>query len=149
MRNDVVLCWLDDGLLRPSHFKLSEFESENGLVVVDPSLVQSLELTRIELERTLDKDIKVDVTSGTRTEEDNKRMAERLGWAENGGLVARNSRHLPKFGGIAADIYARYWHDGAWLAVPQAVLAKACRNHFAYVKADYVDGHVHADNRAA
>ena len=149
MRNDIALCWDCDGVSVKSHFRLREFESSNGLVVVDPSKVRSLELTRRDLSVLYHDDVQIVITSGTRTQADNERLAARLGWVEDGGLVARDSRHLPEYGGIAVDCYARY-HDGAvFVVVPQKTLGSTCRLHFAYVRDDYADGHVHADNRKA
>jgi hypothetical protein len=147
MKNDFALYWDFEGEELRSHFKLREFESSSGLVVVDPGLIRSLEMVRRDLERFFQEAIQIVITSGTRTEADNERLAERLGWCEDGGLVARDSRHLPKYGGIAVDCYARYSDGGPWTIVPQTILESACRVHFAYVKADYRDGHVHADNR--
>jgi len=143
----VVLCWQDGKALRPSHFRMREFESGDGLVVIDPCLIQSLERVRYQLGARLGVEVEVIITSGTRTETENERLAARLGWVEHGGPVARDSRHLPKYGGIAVDLYVRYRRGDAWAVVPQAEVADACRQHFVFVKADYEDGHVHADNR--
>ena len=148
MRNDFLLNWEYEGVVLESHFRLREFEDEDGLVVIDPGLVQSLELLRRDLSRFYSKDVQIVITSGTRTEADNEKLAERLGWCENGGQVARDSKHLPKYGGIAVDMYARYREGAIWAVVPQTTLGSACLVHFAYVKADYPDGHVHADNRS-
>jgi len=148
MSNDVRLCWCGFWLPRPSHFCLREFESNDGTVVVSAGLVTSLELTRLALSRDVGEDVQIVITSGTRSEADNERLAGTLGWAENGGLVARDSRHLPRYGGIAVDLFARYQGVGGWILVSQQDVAAACRRYFRYVKEDYQDGHVHADNRA-
>jgi hypothetical protein len=149
MRNDVQLTWEYDGATIESHFKLREFESEIGLVVVDSELVRRLELVRRDLCEVYRQDVQIVITSGTRTEAENEKLAKRLGWCEDGGAVARDSRHLPKYGGIAVDGYARLRQGATWQIVPQKTLGSACRVHFAYVKDDYDDGHVHADCRTA
>ena len=148
MRNDFVLSWHDGGKDHESHFRLCEFESCDGTVVVDTNLVRSLELTRRDLCVFLGTDVQIVIKSGTRTEAENERLAERLGWVENGGAVAHDSRHLPKYGGLAVDCHARYREGASWEVVAQTTLGSACRVHFAFVKDDYPDGHVHADNRA-
>jgi len=148
MRNDVRLCWDAHGSSEPSHFCLWEFESNDGTVVVDARLVRALELVRRELGRHFAEEVQIVITSGTRSPADNERLAKTLGWVEDGGLVARDSRHLPKYGGIAADLYARYKGACGWIVVDQEDVAAACRRVFRYVKADYQDGHVHADNRS-
>ena len=76
---------------------------------------------------------------------DLERLAVRYGWTDEGGRVARRSRHLAEFGGIAADLVARVARTRA--AVPQHTLGMVCRRYFDWVKDDYSDGHVHADNR--
>jgi len=147
MRNDIVLCYQTEDGLRPSHFRLSEFANSDGMAMVDSSVVQSLEITRISLGKQYGTEVQILISDGFRTVEDNKRLAARLGWVHDGGLVAFDSRHLAKYGGIAVDISARYRDGDEWVAVVQADLAATCRHHFSYVKADYSDGHVHADNR--
>jgi hypothetical protein len=147
MRNDIVLCWEYDGSILESHFKLREFESRSGLVVVDSKLVRLLELVRRDLCVIYRQDVQIIITSGTRTEAENEELGERLGWCEDGGSVARDSRHLPKYGGIAVDCYARIRSGVGWEIVPQSTLGSACRVYYAHVKDDYADGHVHADCR--
>jgi len=115
--------------------------------MVDDSVIRSLELVRESLGRQYECEVEVLVTSGVRTQEDNERIAEVLGWTDEGGLVARDSKHLEEYGGIAVDIVARYRKGDEWVRVPQCDVASACRDRFAYVKADYADGHVHSDNR--
>jgi hypothetical protein len=92
------------------------------------------------------EDVQIVITSGTRSPADNKRLADKLGWVGDGGLVARDSRHLPSHGGIAADLYARYRGVDGWIVLQQEDVAISCRRYFQYVKADYQDGHIHADN---
>jgi hypothetical protein len=147
MRNDILLTYENDGVVQKSHFKLREFESDSGLVVIDPGLLRSLELVRRDLGRFYSRTVEIVITSGTRTLEENETLGARLGWTDQGGLVARDSMHLPHHGGIAVDLYARYREGNAWVVVPQAVTAQHCKMHFRFVKADYTDGHVHADNR--
>jgi len=142
-----VLCYEDCGVWLPSHFKLSEFDNADGYAMIDSSVVRSLELTRKALGRQYGCDVRIIVTCATRTAEHNERLGSELGWTDEGGLVARDSRHLAKYGGIAVDICAEFDIEGVCTPVVQTNLASACRDHFAYVKADYQDGHVHADNR--
>jgi len=147
MRNDVLLAYRVDGIWRKTHFRLYEFENAEGLAMVDPSVVQSLEQTRNDLCGCYEREVQIVVKDGVRTEADNERLGKWLGWTDEGGLVARDSRHLAKYGGIAVDVVARYREGDKWVYVTQDLLAAACRVHFEYVKADYADGHVHADNR--
>lgn len=149
MRNQVRLCVAIAGVIQPSHFTMREFESQDGLVCIEPRLIESLERVRADLCALYDEDVQIVITSGTRTEADNEKLAERLGWCEDGGAVSRNSRHLPKFGGIAVDCYARYPSGDTWTVVPQNTLGSACKLYFTFVKDDYADGHVHADCRKA
>lgn len=142
-----MLCYQSGTCLVPSHFKLYEFENADGLAMVDSTVVQSLEMTRIALGKQYECEVQIIVTSGIRTVDDNERLAARLRWVHDGGLVAKDSKHLAKYGGIAVDIIARFYEDGKWIRVEQLRLASACRDQFSYVKADYKDGHVHADNR--
>ena len=48
-------------------------------------------------------------------------------------------------GGIAADLVAVNARTRE--RVPQRIVGTVCRRHFDWVKDDYNDGHVHADNR--
>ena len=147
MRNDIRMCFRDGHEWRISHFKMSEFENPRGYVMVDDSVLRSLEGVRESLGKEYEVEVEVLVTDGSRTDEDNEKLAAVLGWCEDGGLVAKDSQHLEVYGGIAVDIVARYRVGGAWVRVEQSKVAVACRDHFEYVKADYEDGHVHADNR--
>jgi len=91
-----------------------------------------------------------------RSESDNQALAEtsnRLGWTDAGGLVSRSSKHLTTtkdqdgriVGCVAADFYAidLYEHE----RIPQRQVAAVAKLYFDYIKYDYADGHVHADNR--
>ena len=141
--------WRDGDELKESHFRMCEFENRDGFVMVDDSVLRSLELVRRDLGAQYGHAVRIMITSGTRTIADNERLGKVLGWTDAGGAVARNSRHLAKYGGVAVDIVASHMVNFAWVSIPQERLASTCRDHFAYVKADYRDGHVHADNREA
>ena len=143
-RNDIYLTLSRDGK-PPSHFKLREFENSGGLVMVHRSTLESLEAVRADLCAQYDEEVQVIITDGIRTQEDNERIAEKYGWADEGGAVARMSKHLTAYGGIAVDITARVARTGA--RISQRTLGDICRRHFDFVKDDYRDGHVHADNR--
>jgi hypothetical protein len=143
-RNDVALVvTLDEE--RASHFKLREFENPDGLVMVHRSMLESLERVRRDLCAMMRENVWVFVTDGVRTQADLKRLATRLGWEDEGGVVARRSKHLAEFGGIAVDLVATIARTRE--RIPQQILGMACRRYFDWVKDDYADGHVHADNR--
>ncbi len=143
-RNDIALTTLLDGEA-VSHFTLREFENAEGLAMVHASALESLERLRRDLCALYGETVWVRITSAVRTQRDLERLAARLGWADEGGLVARQSKHLAVFGGIAADLVAVIPSTGR--RVPQRTLGNLCRRHFDWVKDDYRDGHVHADNR--
>ncbi|HOF38492.1 MAG TPA: hypothetical protein PLD73_00340 [Candidatus Hydrogenedentes bacterium] len=143
-RNDVRLLTNLDGR-EVSHFRLREFENAAGLAMVHSTLLESLERVRRDLCEMAGETVWILVTSAVRTEEDLRRLAALYGWTDQGGAVSRNSRHLAKFGGIAADIVAVLERNRA--RVPQKTLGAVCRRYFDWVKDDYNDGHVHADNR--
>ena len=143
-RNDVRLVGVVDGE-EVTHFRLCEFENRAGLAMVHSSLVHSLEGVRRELGAMAGEEVWVVVTDAVRTREDLARLAARLGWVDGGGLVARHSRHLAEYGGIAVDLVAVV--AGSRRRIPQGTLGTVCRRFFDYVKDDYRDGHVHADNR--
>ena len=129
-----------------SHFRLREFANAEGLAIVHPCLLESLERVRRDLCRDAGEEVWVLITDATRTQADLERLAARLGYTDKGGLVSRNSRHLTRYGGIAADIVAL--NVVSRTRVAQRVVGDICRQHFDFVKDDYADGHVHADNRA-
>ena len=134
----------------PSHFQLCEFANTEGIAIVHPTLVRSLEGVRGDLCEMEGQEVWLIITSGTRTDADNRRLANRLGWTDEGGLVSRRSKHLVKYGGIAADLkafHAARGPTGYRYRIPQEVVGLVCQSHFDFVKADYRDGHVHADNR--
>ena len=140
-RRDV---WLSVERPEGSHFTLREFANAEGLAVVHPAMLEAIERTRASLCEAYGEDVRIRVTCGTRTQADNVRLAARLGWTDEGGTVARDSKHLPRYGGIAVDFYAV---TASGQGVPQAVVAEHARKFFRYVKSDYADGHVHADMR--
>ena len=130
-----------------SHFSLHEFANKEGLAIVHPRLLEGLERLRDSLCVAYETDVPILLTCGTRTEKDNGLLAVRLGWIDEGGAVARESKHLPRYGGVAADIYAVLSRPGDpdGIRVPQHILAEHAKRFFSYVKADYPDGHVHVD----
>jgi len=151
-RNDIRLWTEIDGAL-VSHFRLWEFESRStGLVCVDPTLLRSLERLRLNLSQDEHEEVEVIVTCGTRLDSENEALAARLGWTDEGGEVSRNSRHLPRYGGIAADFWARYkirrfrLYEGGHGRLPPIQVHNAAKQVFDWTKL-YADGHVHGDNR--
>lgn len=144
-RNDIpLLCHLDGEPL--SHFRLREFENPDGLAMVHPETLISLEKTRRDLCAMYRTEVWVIITNAVRTPADLERLAARHGWTDQGGVVSRDSRHLARYGGIAVDLIAVI--AATRERVPQKTLGSVCRRHFDFVKDDYRDGHVHADNRA-
>lgn len=143
-RNDVRLLTTLDGQ-EVSHFRLREFENREGLAMVHPSTLLSLEQVRRDLNAMAGEEVWVILTEGVRTQADLERLASRLGWTDEGGLVSRDSKHLVKYGGIAVDLVAV--SANSRMRVPAATLGEVCRRYFDWVKDDYADGHVHADNR--
>ncbi|HDP34125.1 MAG TPA: hypothetical protein ENN29_03330 [Candidatus Hydrogenedentes bacterium] len=143
-RNDIPLLTLLDGEA-VSHFKLREFENRDGLAMIHRSALTALELTRRDLYARYGETVWVLITDAVRTPDDLQRLAARYGWTDAGGLVARRSRHLAEFGGIAVDLVAVVARTRS--RVPQEVVGAVCRRYFDFVKYDYQDGHVHADMR--
>ena len=143
-RNDVRLVVDLDGEA-VSHFRLKEFENRDGLTMVHASALLSLERVRRDLCAMAGEPVWVIVTDAVRTRADLERLAARLGWTDEGGAVARFSKHLAAYGGIAVDIIAVVARTRTRL--PQRELGDVCRRHFDFVKDDYRDGHVHADMR--
>lgn len=144
-RNDVRLVVDLDG--EPaSHFTLREFENGDGLAMVHRTTLESLERVRRDLCAAGGEEVWLIVTDAVRTQADLERLAKRLGWIDQGGTVARDSKHLAKYGGIAVDLVAVV--ASTRRRIPQDLLGALCRRHFDWVKDDYRDGHVHADNRA-
>lgn len=144
-RNNVRLAIFVDGQWIVSHFSLKEFENSRGWAMVHHSVVESLEKLRSALSEMMGEEIEIIVTNATRTEEENTRLGERYGWTSEGGKVAKNSKHLEKYGGIAVDFYARKKQGKG--RIPSELVGSVARRYFCFVKSDYPDGHVHADNR--
>ena len=143
-RNDVRLLVTIDGV-QAAHFRLREFENGEGFAMVHASTLESLERVRRDLGAIAGEEVWVIVTDAVRTQAELERLAARLGWTDEGGAVARGSMHLAEFGGIAADLVAVIARTRE--RVPQRTLGAVCRRYFDWVKDDYADGHVHADNR--
>jgi len=129
----------------PGHFRLREFENRDGIAVVHRVTLESLELVRQTLCALVGETVWVVITDAVRTQADLDRLAGALGWTNQGGAVSRDSKHLLKYGGIAVDLMAVVASTKE--RVPQHELGEVCRRHFDWVKDDYADGHVHADNR--
>lgn len=143
-RNDIRLLLYLDG--EPvSNFRLREFENAEGLAMVHPKLLEALERTRAELCARAGETVWLMVTDAVRTQSDLDRLASRYGWIDEGGKVARDSKHLAKHGGIAVDLVAV--NARTRQRTGQAELGAVCRKYFDWVKDDYADGHVHADVR--
>ena len=148
-RNEIKLytpITVDGRTMVPGNFNLKEFENKNGFVMVHPSVLVSLELTRHALQEMTGSECSIIITCGTRTEAENEALGKRYGWIDEGGTVSRVSRHLSQCGGIAVDMKAVYTKNKR--KVSQRKLGEAARRYFDYVKDDYADGHVHADNRS-
>jgi hypothetical protein len=146
MRNYIKIVTLLDGEL-VSHFSLNEFETGDGFVMIHSSIPHALESIRRDL-NAIDLDggeVQIVITGSTRTQAENEELARRLGYTDQGGAVARHSYHLPQFKGVAVDFYAR--HKESLKRVPQKVVGDVARRYFDFVKDDYGDGHIHADNR--
>jgi len=128
------------------HFKLYEFEDRafHHLVVLHPQTLERLELLHYALSEDLKHPVAISITCGTRSPRTNTQLAKLLGWIDDGGLVSRNSRHLPKFGGIAADLYAL--DKKLRVLVPTNRLA-AIANQFFDVVLDHYPTHIHVDLR--
>lgn len=128
------------------HFWLHEFEMHEGTVMVHPSVLVSLEQMRYDLGEHCGEEICVRITGSTRSETYNEILGESLGWIDQkGGVVSRVSRHLTRYGGIAVDFTAHRKKGGRKVA--QKTVAEIAARYFDYVKGDYKDGHIHADNR--
>ena len=141
--DDVVI---DVGLKSEGLINKSEFENYDGLVMVHDSVLTSLERVRADLCELHGQEVEAIPTDGVRTQADLERLAAKHGWTDEGGKVARRSKHLACFGGIAVDLKARI--KSTEKPIDQAQLGAVCRRYFDWVKDDYGDGHVHADNRS-
>ncbi len=129
-----------------SNFALWEFENQDGWVMIQPLTIKTLELTRAELNvRSTSGEVQIIITGSTRTQEQNERLAYRLGWTTNGGLVSPTSRHLARYGGDAVDFFARYAHNKK--LVPLEEVANVARHYFDSVFIYMTSRHIHGDNR--
>ena len=135
-----------------SHFCVEEFMSGSGVVCVNLRVVGALEQLRANLCSDEGEDVEIIITGGTRSDEDNKRLAAKYGWTDEGGRVSRNSQHLSKNGACAVDFLARrkrtryYGYSGLKRELPQEQVAYAAWQVFDFVKR-YPTGHVHGDQR--
>jgi len=139
---------VNDIQLKNTHFKLKEFANAKGFAMVHPRLLECLEDLRTSLCGLFDEEIWVIITDSIRTQDDLESLATRYGWIDEGGTVARDSKHLTKYGGIAADIKcfkAQKNDQGVRERISQRIVGHEARKYFAYVKDDYADGHVHVD----
>ncbi|MGC8737645.1 MAG: hypothetical protein ACP5UA_03240 [Candidatus Hydrogenedens sp.] len=144
-RNNVHLAIEFDGRWLITHFNLKEFENKKGWVMIHRSVIISLTKIREELGRYFGEEVEIVITDSTRTPEQLQVLGEKLGWIDEGGVVARNSKHLEEFGGIAVDFYVRFKQSKK--RIDSSTIETICKKYFDYVKSDYADGHIHADNR--
>jgi len=143
--NDFQLCTMLDGEL-VSNFNLREFMNPEGWALIHPDAVKALEQTRRYLNTRHPKaDIIIRITNTTRTPAQLNALAEKLGWIDEGGLVARNSKHLTHYGGIAVDFkaYSRNRKE----ELPNSEVGPVAQLYFGFVKYDYADNHIHGDTR--
>lgn len=143
--NDVPLMANIDGEWVKSHFKVREFENKDGIVMVHPAVLEALERTRWDLGVAMEQEVMIIITDSVRTDADMERLAARLGWIDEGGLVSRDSKHHVKYGGIAVDFVAKYKESKKNIGSNE--VGCIARYYFDFVKDDYADGHVHADMR--
>jgi hypothetical protein len=128
-----------------SNFLMREFQNTQGWVILHEKVPWALEMTRAALNaRYPTWLIQILVTNCTRTRAQNESLARRLGWADEGGTVSRESFHLVEFGGIAADFVA--YSTARKIRIPAKEVADIAALYFDYVKW-YSDDHVHGDFR--
>lgn len=144
-RNNLRIAVEFNGQWVITHFNLKEFENDNGWVMIHRSVIVSLTQVRKELTKMFGDEVEIIITDSTRTPQDLEKVGNKLGWVDKGGVVSRNSKHLEKFGGIAVDFYARFKQSKK--RIPSYQIEAVCRKYFDYIKTDYADGHIHADNR--
>ncbi len=144
-RNNIRLAIERNGQWVVTHFRMKEFENKNGWVMIHRSVMVSLTGLREELEKMFGEEVEIIITDSTRTPQENEELGKRLGWTDERGIVARDSRHLERYGGIAVDFYARLKRNKQ--RIPGKEIETICRKYFDFVKAHYKDGHIHADNR--
>ena len=127
-----------------SHFTMKEFEDLNGQVTLDYYTLLAIEYTREELCHRYKEDVMIIITGATRTKDRNAFLGNLLGFLPN-GLVARNSFHLLKYGGIALDLKALIKRTKE--PVSEANALGAAGMFFDFVIGSYDDLHIHVDNR--
>ncbi len=144
-RNNFRLAVQLNGEWTISHFNLKEFENSKGWAMVHSSVIASLEMLRTELTKLIGEEVEIVITDSTRTEAENENLGKLYGWIDNGGKVAKDSKHLEKYGGIAVDFFARTKPNKRY--IPTKLVGEIAKRYFDFVKSDYADGHIHADNR--
>jgi len=143
--NEIPLYTEVDGKL-VSHFLLSEFANPIGWVILHPKVPWALEMTRAALNARHHPDrIIIRVTDCTRTQNQLERLADKLGWIDEGGKVSRTSYHSDFLGGIAVDFVA--YNTTQRCNVSPVEVARIAALYFDWVKW-YSDGHVHGDFRS-
>ncbi len=125
-----------------SHFNLQEFTP------VHESVLVSLEQVRAKLNDDRGGGVTITITDAARSQADNDALRDKFG-----SSVSLTSKHLVHttnvhtgdvVGCVAVDFIAR---DADGERLPQGEVAVVAELYFDWVKADYSDGHVHADNR--
>jgi len=112
--------------------------------MVQQETLNALESYRYALNEIYEGGVKIRITDGTRTESDNKALAKRLGWTDEGGKVSRDSQHLTRNGSNGVDIMP-YHSDKVNKPPVRAEMAEVeAKKYFSYVKT-YLDGHLHVD----
>lgn len=145
LTNQIPVYSLIEGKL-VTNFLLSEFENDEGWVILHHRIPRALELVRAAFNARYRPDvISCHITNTTRTKNQLDVMGHKWGWIDQGGKVARRSFHLVEFGGIAVDFYLRNRTKGT--NIPPREVAKVAELYFDYVQA-YDDGHVHGDFRS-
>lgn len=155
-RNDIPLPVIIDGEIH-QNICLYELENQDGLVCVSLSFVMSANLLRRDLNNTYAHECRtegeigifVSEHGGVRTDADNERLGEELGWNDEiqpdgkPGRVSRNSKHLVKHGGIAGDLKAKFKISGRIL--DHKTTQRHADKYFDWTK--LYSSHVHCDNR--
>ncbi len=132
----------NDGAGVVSHFSLQEFTP------VHESVLVSLEHVRAKLNDDRGGGVTITITDAARSQADNDALRDKFG-----SSVSLASKHLVTTksvecglvtGCVAVDFRAI---DADGERLPQGEVAVVAELYFDWVKADYSDGHVHADNR--
>lgn len=144
LTNDIQIYTRIDGELI-SNFRMREFQNALGWVILHEKVPWALEMTRAALNtRYPTWRIQLIIKNCTRTRAQNEALARKLGWADEGGTVSRDSMHLVHNGGIAVDFVA--WSRARNIPIPAKEVADIAALYFDYVKW-YPDNHVHGDFR--